>query len=163
MRNFNRSLGLVSAVVLLFGAQAVWSADMVSLKERLVAARKKLDASAKVQPKKEPTAIPQTEFGSLFDETYEALEKECKELLGQRKVGEAYRRRMIEFVQVAALSVHLEPGQSTAEITLKLQKSKFATQRAAFKAAVDKLEPVLKADLLNALRLEEQSQREGNG
>ncbi len=137
--------------------------DLTALKSRLVVARQKFDRLPKVDMTKRPVESPYAEFAGLVEESHEALKKECDQLLTKKKKDEDFNRRLSDFVQVAALSVYLNPGHINAEIALRLAQSKVPFQKRAFQGEVNRLDRVLKTDFLEALQIEERSQREGNG
>jgi len=155
--------GILAAVLLMAQASASWAKDLSGLKEKLLAARQKIESVAKTESKDKRKTPPSFEFGELFDEAYDALLQESKQLLKEAKTSDAYRRRMKEFVEVSALAVYLEPGQVSVEIAYGLSKSKKSFQRSAFNDALKSLDPELKIRLTEALRIEERGRREGNG
>ncbi|MBU6376667.1 MAG: hypothetical protein KGQ59_11765 [Bdellovibrionales bacterium] len=161
---FNKRMGLYffCSSLMVFQVSAA-TGDLVSLKEKLVVARKKLDAVPRVESPKEPKTLPEQEFYSLFDQTPEALERECKALLSQRKDDKTYRQRVSDFVQVAALVAHLMPELETTEIALRFSRSKVPLHQSAYKTAVGQLDTALKKSFLEQIELEKRLEREGNG
>jgi len=156
-----KKVWLVLSAVTIFGAAT--AGELPSLEPRLSEARRKLDLKPKVESRQEPESTPYTEFGSLVDEAYEALEQELKVLLRKGAVNQAYRSHLDQFVRSAALAVYLDPSDSAAPLAFRLVQSATPARKKAFEQSVEKLDEPLKQDFRRVMKIQERVAREGNG